>query len=238
MLEAKFTSGVDEIEVSGLTQWDRGQVLNLTVPDGLPSTYQVHFTFKGSNKALNVPVFSTTQVPIPDELLTQPRDLIAYVYLIASDDSGETVKTIHLPVERRAKPEDYSELPQTFQERVDSLLMSINEKADSAVERATSAAQEASEAATAAQTAKEVSEDAAENSAASAESAAAAQAAAEEALEMVQEQSAHASTHATGGSDPITPEAIGAAPAYQYSDTDITAGTTALDTGKMYIVYV
>lgn len=32
MLEAVFLEGVDEIKVSGLTQWDRGQVISITYP--------------------------------------------------------------------------------------------------------------------------------------------------------------------------------------------------------------
>lgn len=47
----------------------------------------------------------------------------------------------------------------------------------------------------------------------------------------------HASTHASGGSDPITPADIGAAPAYTYGTTDLTAGTSTLETGKLYFVY-
>ena len=47
----------------------------------------------------------------------------------------------------------------------------------------------------------------------------------------------HASTHAIGGSDPITPESIGAAPAYTYGTTDLTAGTSNLTTGTLYFVY-
>lgn len=34
-----------------------------------------------------------------------------------------------------------------------------------------------------------------------------------------------------------TPSAIGAAPMYTYSTTDIVAGTTSLETGKLYLVY-
>ena len=75
----------------------------------------------------------------------------------------------------------------------------------------------------------------------------------------------HASQHASGGSDPITPADIGAfstgavipvasggtgadnaasaranldvAPAYTYGTTDLTAGTSSLETGKLYFVY-
>lgn len=47
----------------------------------------------------------------------------------------------------------------------------------------------------------------------------------------------HASKHASNGEDPINPESIGAAPAYIYSTTDLTAGSSALTTGQMYLVY-
>ena len=49
--------------------------------------------------------------------------------------------------------------------------------------------------------------------------------------------STHASQHASDGSDPITPESIGAAPAYTYGTEDLTAGTSSLETGKLYFVY-
>ena len=43
---------------------------------------------------------------IPDKLLESGEELCAYVY-IADKDSGETVRTIVLPVKRRPKPGDY-----------------------------------------------------------------------------------------------------------------------------------
>ena len=49
--------------------------------------------------------------------------------------------------------------------------------------------------------------------------------------------STHAVQHASGGSDPITPAAIGAAPAYTYGTEDLTTGTSPLETGKLYFVY-
>lgn len=164
MLEAVFTKGVDEIEVPGLFQWDRGQVLSISIPGGLPSTYQVHFAYRGSSKALNVTVFDSDTVGIPDEVLTQPLDIVAYVYII-TEDSGETVKTIHLPVTPRQRPEDYTELPPSFQERVDAMLVDINTKANNAFANS--------------ENALEVSEIAAENSTKAAQSAAEAAASAE-----------------------------------------------------------
>lgn len=47
----------------------------------------------------------------------------------------------------------------------------------------------------------------------------------------------HASQHAATGGDPITPAAIGAAPAYTYGTDDLTAGESTLATGTLYFVY-
>lgn len=47
----------------------------------------------------------------------------------------------------------------------------------------------------------------------------------------------HASQHASGGSDPVTPASIGAAPAYTYGTTDLTAGTSQLANGTLYFQY-
>ena len=49
--------------------------------------------------------------------------------------------------------------------------------------------------------------------------------------------STHASQHASTGTDPITPADIGAAPAYSYGIEDLTAGTSPLETGRLYFVY-
>lgn len=51
------------------------------------------------------------------------------------------------------------------------------------------------------------------------------------------EQQGHAIQHSMYGNDPITPTDIGAAPEYTYSTTDLTAGTSTLETGKLYFVY-
>ena len=41
----------------------------------------------------------------------------------------------------------------------------------------------------------------------------------------------------TVGVPVVTPEQIGAAPAYDYGTEDLTAGETRLETGKLYFVY-
>lgn len=129
MLEAIFTTNVEAIKVGGLTQWDKGQVISVICPD-ITELFQVHFAFKGSKEALVVNAADTT-FEIPDELLMQSRDLVAYVYALGTDGSGETVKTIHLPVTPRAKPEDYtSDVTPSQMEQIESMFASMYEVAN------------------------------------------------------------------------------------------------------------
>lgn len=127
MLEAIFAPGIDEIKVIGLTQWDKGQRLSIVLSDA-PNYFQVHFAFEGGKEALMVDVQGNV-AKIPDELLTQHRDLIAYVYELGSDGFGETIKTIHLPVTPRAKPEDYisEDITPSQMERLEAMIASVYE---------------------------------------------------------------------------------------------------------------
>lgn len=47
----------------------------------------------------------------------------------------------------------------------------------------------------------------------------------------------HSASHAVDGVDELTPSDIGAAPAYTYGTTDLVAGTSPLETGKLHFVY-
>ena len=111
MLEAVLTANVDEIKVSGLTQWDRGQMLKIVCPD-LPAAFQVHFTNRARVKAIPVQAAGaadTAIIAIPDEILREPFEVLAHLYFTEGDAGliGETVKTVRLPITSRAQPEDY-----------------------------------------------------------------------------------------------------------------------------------
>lgn len=129
MLNAIFTGGVDEITVHGLTQWDKGQRLQITL-DSLPASFEVHFANKRSETAFVVKATATdgvATVDIPNIVLTKPIDVIAWVYDNASDEIGETIATINLPILKRTKPADYvyeeSEILdyKTLERRIDAL---------------------------------------------------------------------------------------------------------------------
>lgn len=127
MLEAIFVSGVDEIKISGLTQWDRGQMVQIICPD-LPSAFQVHFAKRKEKTTVVVQAEgadNVATVAIPDILLQEPFDLYAYLYF---DEGlvGETVKTIRFPIKARQKPDDYViDLPQEQPTETEKIVMKL-----------------------------------------------------------------------------------------------------------------
>lgn len=141
MLQAVFTSGVDEITVHGLTQWDKGQEIQITLST-LPTEFQVHFGYKGCKEAYAVTAKAKNgiaTVAIPNLILQQSKDAVAWIYLL-DDTAGETIKTISLPIEPRPKPSDYvyTEVEvlhyQLLEKRLDTL--EKNGASDDAIQRA------------------------------------------------------------------------------------------------------
>lgn len=106
MIQAVFNTE-ESICVSGLWQWDYGQELQIYGLDIAQA--EVHFAVSGCDEAV-ITVAQSCEgalvTKIPDRLLELGREIRAYVY-IADASSGETVRTISLPVERRPKPDDY-----------------------------------------------------------------------------------------------------------------------------------
>lgn len=110
MLKAVFSDGIDEITITGLTQWDTGQKLEITLAD-LPTNFEVHFAqYRRSEIAYVVKATSNggvATVSIPNKILqVASKSACAWIY-IPSDDGHETIKTINLPIKERARPADY-----------------------------------------------------------------------------------------------------------------------------------
>lgn len=131
MLEAIFTDGIEEVTVSGLTQWDVGQELKIT-HSSLPTSFEVHFANKGAEIAYVVEATAASgvsTVQIPNIVLVNPNDATAWIYVSTEENVGETIAAINLPIRKRAKPADYvyteSELKiidyTALNERVDKL---------------------------------------------------------------------------------------------------------------------
>ena len=104
-LIAMIPSGMTEITVNGLHQWDYGQQLEIHATD-LPGLVEVHFAYAGMTDAVVRPcdmVGGVGTVAIPDACLEQTAPIMAWVYE-KDGATGATVKTITLKVTPRARP--------------------------------------------------------------------------------------------------------------------------------------
>lgn len=110
MLEINFTDSISEYSTENLFQWDNNQLLKISGVS-FEVAPVVHFANKKSDKALVVQstlntVDSTLTVNIPNTLLEEKYDIIAYIYKY-DGDSGQTIVIIHIPVTPRIQPDDY-----------------------------------------------------------------------------------------------------------------------------------
>ena len=131
MIRAVFKEWESCVRAYGLTQWDYGQELRIYGLQ-LPDPIEVHFAPDHVNVAL-VQIGHTledggTSVEIPDDMLEEGRDITAYVYL-CDEKQGETIKTIHLPVKSRQRPEPYNR-PNGSRNTIEEILAELAGKAD------------------------------------------------------------------------------------------------------------
>lgn len=130
MVWATF-NGSDYAEAK-VKQWDYGQQLGIQGLK-LPTSVEIHFAVSGSSEDAKVRVGTTadgiTTVPIPDSVLEQPKDIMAYIYL-TDENSGKTVNTIRIKNSARPKPEIHNtpEEAELFRAAIDA----VNAAADRA----------------------------------------------------------------------------------------------------------
>lgn len=103
MIVAKF-SGYCTTSAYGLTQWDYGQELaiecaELEIPDDTEINY-----YQG--KLSSIAYLKSNHAMIPDIMLQNPEEIIAYVYVRAAA-SGETILSIKMTVDSRPQPDNY-----------------------------------------------------------------------------------------------------------------------------------
>lgn len=111
MIIAKFCSdGQYYKTIYGLAQWDYGQVLQVYGLE-LPDEVDIHMVEEFGNLSFTIPGYrnqdSSTSAVIPDILLQSGKNIVAYIY-VCDEEQGETLRTILMPVKKRAKPENYS----------------------------------------------------------------------------------------------------------------------------------
>lgn len=102
---AIFPDGQDQVTVNGLHQWDWGRQLEIH-DTSLPAVVEIHFACLGMRDAVirTCPVVDgVATTVIPDTCIEQTGPIVAWVVAI-SETSGETVRTITLPVIGRTRP--------------------------------------------------------------------------------------------------------------------------------------
>lgn len=93
-----------------LYQYDYGQTLTFEDFE-LGETVEVHFGNKGEDETV-VCYLDAEGVKIPDELLKTGKDIDAWIYLHNSQNEGESVYHVIIPVMKRAKFEyDETNIP-------------------------------------------------------------------------------------------------------------------------------
>lgn len=123
--------------VTGLWQWDYGQVLRIQGLN-LPKAVEIHFSLQDSGgqsvTRIGMTKDGVTDVVIPDSLLENEEslgnyDIYAFIYL-TDDTSGQTEYKICMPVKARPKPEafDKPEDGEIFHEAIKA----VNDAADRA----------------------------------------------------------------------------------------------------------
>ena len=112
MITAEFKTDSVNVRVTNIFQWDVNQVIKITGLELNNTPVEVHFCNKKSTSAIVVNSTSPTDgyvfANIPNSLLTEPYDIVAYVYQ-TKDTTKLTTNTITIPVVKRQKPNDYKD---------------------------------------------------------------------------------------------------------------------------------
>ena len=114
-------------------QYDTVQILMLTAAEGieLPEFYQVDFCVIGDEDTVTMVGSLTGGAPIPDGLLRQGENLMAFLVLTGTESDVQTRYEITIPVNERPTRSGI-ELSDDQQAQVDSLVEALNEGVDRA----------------------------------------------------------------------------------------------------------
>lgn len=116
MIKVTFEEGIDNItSETGLFQWDTGQPFEIHGVTGIEFAPKVHFATKVSDTAYVVQSELTDGVIrciIPDIVVTHGFPILAFIYYENVLDK-KTIRTITIPVTKRAKPNNWVETKPT-----------------------------------------------------------------------------------------------------------------------------
>lgn len=113
MITVNLPEGDNTAKVSGLWQWNYGQMLRIQGLD-LPAAVEIHFSLQDiggeSITRIGTTADGVTDVVIPDSMLENEEEMgerysiFAYIYL-SDTKTGKTIKKIEMNVSTRPKPE-------------------------------------------------------------------------------------------------------------------------------------
>lgn len=96
-------------ESEALYQWDYGQILILEGVE-LPTAYEVHFSNDENGKS-KTSIGDSNGVTIPDEFLTDGRNIYVWLFVHHGEDDGETEYRGIIPVRQRSEPTNEQPTP-------------------------------------------------------------------------------------------------------------------------------
>lgn len=128
-----FCGGTTTRTITGLYQWDSGQVLRIEGLN-LPTAVEVHFALRRSGEAMRrigVTKDDVTEVDIPDSLFwtMATSDYDAYAYIYVSDEKyGNTTHEVIMKIKSRPMPEN-------IQNDFDAIMKAVKEIADGKIDK-------------------------------------------------------------------------------------------------------
>lgn len=131
-IKVSFLAGAPTATVSGLYQWDYGQVLEIECSEIGSEIVEVHFACANMSEAIVRTCAFTNgvgTVTIPDECLEQTSAVTAWVYEVDSTQ-GHTIKAITLPITARTRPSNTRSVPPEYNDKYGQLIGEVNEAID------------------------------------------------------------------------------------------------------------
>ena len=128
-ITAVIPPGQTEVTVNGLHQWDYGQTLEIH-DDTLPALVEIHFACAGMDEAIvrsSASVEGVSSAVVPDQCLEQISPVVAWVYGIEGT-TGQTLRTIVLPIIPRTKPAPSASIPTYVSDRYTELLTAVSQQ--------------------------------------------------------------------------------------------------------------
>lgn len=128
-IKVNIPAGTTSVSVSGLYQWDYGQILEIECEEFGHEIVEIHFACPNMVMALPRPctfVNGIGTVPIPDQCLEQEQPITAWICRI-DDTQSHTIKTITLPLTKRIKPMRTHGVPEELVDKYNELLTEVTE---------------------------------------------------------------------------------------------------------------